>query len=76
MLARPTIQNMSVVGSDFLLEWSAIPGTKYRVQFKHNLEDADWTDLIPDVTASGTLGSFNDPLSNSQRFFRVQVIAP
>jgi len=76
VLARPTIESASVSGSDFVIAWSAIPGTKYRVQYKNNLEDADWTDLIPDVTASGTLASFSDPLGNTQRFFRIQVIAP
>jgi hypothetical protein len=76
VLARPTIQSTSIVGSDFVLDWSAIPGTKYRVQFKNNLEDPNWTNLVPDVTASGSLGSFGDPLGNTQRFYRIQVVVP
>lgn len=74
--ARPAIQSTSIVGADFVLDWSAIPGTKYRVQFKNNLEDANWTDLAPDVTASGSLGSFSDPLGSARRFYRIQVIVP
>ena len=71
VLARPTIESASVSGSDFVIAWSAIPGTKYRVQYKNNLEDADWTDLILDVMVSGTFVSFSDLLGNTQRFFRI-----
>ncbi len=76
VLARPAIQSTAIVGTDFVLDWSAIPGTKYRVQFKNNLDDPNWTDLVPDVTAGGSLGSFSDPLGNTQRFYRIQVIVP
>lgn len=76
VLARPAIQSTAIVGTDFVLDWSAIPGTKYRVQFKNNLDDPNWTDLVPDVTAGGSLGSFSDPLGNAQRFYRIQVVSP
>ncbi|HEX5221542.1 MAG TPA: putative Ig domain-containing protein [Verrucomicrobiae bacterium] len=74
VLARPTIQNTAVVGSDFVLDWSAIPGTKYRVQFKSNLDDPVWIDLTPDVTALDNNAGFTDPLGSSQRFYRIQVV--
>ncbi len=76
VLARPAISNASIVGADFVLGWSAIPGTRYRVQFKNNLDDPDWTDLVPDVTASGLVAGLSDPLGNTQRFYRVLVIGP
>ena len=74
VLARPTIQNTSIAGSDFVLDWSAIAGTKYRVQYKNDLEDPGWTNLVPDVTAAGSSASFNDPLGTTQRFYRVLVV--
>jgi len=76
VLPRPTIQSVSVVGADFQLQWSAIAGVRYRVQFKNALDDANWTNLIPDVTGAGATASFSEPLGAGDRFYRVQVISP
>jgi hypothetical protein len=74
VLARPMVQSMEIFGGDFVLTWSAIPGTTYRVQFKGSLDDANWTDLVPDVTATGPTANFNDPLGEAQRFYRILVV--
>ena len=74
MLARPNILSAAVSGGDFNLTWSAIPGQKYRVQFKNNLTDANWSNLVPDVTATLATASINDPVSAMQRFYRVFVV--
>jgi hypothetical protein len=76
VLPRPAIQNFAVSGTDFLFGWSAIPNTRYRVQFKNKLDDPNWTDLAPDVTAVGPMADKNDPLGAGQRFYRVLVIGP
>jgi hypothetical protein len=72
----PALQEMRVEAGHFLLTWSAIPGVTYRVQFKNQLEDAAWTNLPPDVTASGPTASKADPLGPTQRFYRVLVVSP
>lgn len=74
VLNRPMIESTTISGSDFVLNWSAIAGAKYRVQFKENLDDADWTDLTPDVTAVGPSAAFGDPLGTTQRFYRILVV--
>jgi hypothetical protein len=74
--ARPVIQSANVQSLDFTLQWSAIPGVKYRVQYKDALDDLNWTDLIPDVTAAGVTASFSDPVGTGQRFYRVLVVGP
>jgi hypothetical protein len=76
VLARPSIVDASVSGGDFALTWTAIPGQKYRVQFKNDLNDANWSDLVPDVTASLSSAYKSDPLSATQRFYRVLVVTP
>ena len=76
VLDRPAIQSAVIVGSDFVLTWSAIPGVKYRVQFKNSLDEVSWTDLIPEVTAAGLTASFSDPVGAGQRFYRVLVSSP
>jgi hypothetical protein len=53
--------------------WTAIPGAGYRVQYKTNLNAAAWSDLVGDVTATGTTASKADATlgTNATRFYRV-----
>jgi hypothetical protein len=70
VLARPSIQSITCSSTNATLTWSAIPGTEYRVQFKHDLNDTNWTDLVPDVTAAGPVASITDTPNVQQRFYR------
>ncbi len=56
--------------------WSAVPGKKYRVQFKASLADVAWTDLPGDVTAADTTGFKVDASTGAaaQRFYRVLLV--
>lgn len=74
VLPRPVVTHTTASAGDFHLTWTAIPGTKYRVQFKHQLEAPLWLDLVPDVVASGATASLSDPLGSTQRFYRVLVV--
>ena len=76
VLARPTVVDATVSSGNFTLTWSAIPGQKYRVQFKDDLNDPMWNDLVPDVTASLNSATKSDSLSATQRFYRVLVVTP
>jgi hypothetical protein len=74
VLPRPAIQSFAISGPDLVFTWGAIPNMRYRVQFKNNLDDANWTDHVPDVTATSATASKSDPLGPSQRFYRVLVV--
>lgn len=71
----PAFSGGTVSGGALTLNWSSIPGQKYRVQYSTNLTGGNWTDLSPDITASGATSSLTDPsLSGAQRFYRVLVL--
>jgi hypothetical protein len=74
VLARPDIQSVALTNANAVLTWSAIPGAGYRVQFKNDLSDTSWTDLVPDVTAGGPAASLTDTPGAPQRFYRVLVV--
>ena len=60
---------MNLLGN---LTWSAIPGQRYRVQFKNNLQEATWQNLSGDILASSSAAAKTDPsASGSQRFYRI-----
>ncbi len=57
------------------ISWGSISGLTYRVQYKTNLLDGSWTDLVPDVTATGPASSTTDSIdTDAQRFYRVLVV--
>jgi hypothetical protein len=59
------------------LSWWAIPGKRYRVQYKTNLAAAAWSPLSGDVTAVGNLAAKVDGAAGpSQRFYRVVMLEP
>jgi hypothetical protein len=72
--ARPVIQTIDIVGEMVSITWSAIAGTRYRVQYNTDLSGAGWVDLPGVVTATGSTASREDVLLGSgQRFYRVRV---
>lgn len=57
------------------ISWNTIAGRKYRVQFKNNLSDANWTDISPDIISDGSPAIQNvSTESGSQRFYRIVEI--
>jgi hypothetical protein len=54
---------------------AVIPGKHYRIQYKKNLDDAQWITLEPDRTATGvTLLVEDAPGTDPNRFYRVSVL--
>jgi hypothetical protein len=70
---RPHAQATWVVGST-TLTWSALAGTRYRVQYKTALDAPAWTDLPPDVQAAATTATKVDVSTGAQRFYRILVL--
>jgi subtilisin family serine protease len=69
---NPLILSLLATNSAATLTWSAVSGLNYRVQYKTNLSDTAWSDLSPDVPASGaTASKTNQPLV-SRRFYQIR----
>ena len=60
-------------GGTLTISWSAISGRTYRAQFASSLNPANWSNLAPDVTATGPTASLADnPNGAPQRFYRAR----
>jgi hypothetical protein len=71
------IQIVSVAISNNLVmvTWTSIVGKDYRLQYKDNWADADWTDLTPDVSASSTSAVGTNAVDAvAQRIYRVKAL--
>jgi len=72
---NPTLQPLHFSNGVARLTWSALPGRTYRVQYKPNLAAANWTDLLPDITAAGSVASTTDAFGRAQqRYYRLLLL--
>jgi hypothetical protein len=75
-VGTPRMRRVILSQGSPLIEWSSVPGQKYRVQCKDRLDDAGWSDLSGDVIAAGfsTFKLDTNPILGNQRFYRVMKV--
>jgi hypothetical protein len=76
VVGPPRVTSISVGSGSVNLSWTALDGKLYRVQYKNDLTDANWTDLNGDVTANGNTANKVDGTIGSAaiRFYRVELL--
>ena len=62
----------SVSSDTFTGTFKTLSDTTYRVEFKANLDDPEWSPLTT-INGDGTVQSFTDPVADPRRFYRVIV---
>jgi hypothetical protein len=73
----PLMTSVYLTNGNVTISWNSVTGGIYRVQHIDNLNDTNWTDLLPDVTATGLTATQTDAVSYiPQRFYRVKVLNP
>jgi hypothetical protein len=69
------IQSLNLSNGVVTVTWSAAAGRIYRLQYRDNFSGTNWTDLAPDVTATGLTASLTNAVNNAvQRFYRVVLL--
>ena len=70
------IVSATPVGGDFHLDWQAVAGKRYAIDYKTDLMDSDWIELQAGILATGVsegviieMGDAESPAG----FFRVRV---
>ena len=75
VVSRPLIQSIALSNDIVQLTWSAIAGQTYRMQAKLALDETNWTDIVPDVTATNFNATGFDTVGTGvQRFYRVMLV--
>ncbi len=78
VLGRPgpvVIQSITVAGGVATIAWGAVAGRAYRLQYEDSPIGANWSDVAPDVTATGATATATNSLGNaSSRFYRVLLL--
>jgi uncharacterized repeat protein (TIGR03803 family) len=73
--APPVFQSVIPLGGDIALNWTAVAGQTYQLQYRTNLVLGNWSDLGTPVIATNSLMTTIDasPVSG-QRFYRVYLL--
>jgi uncharacterized delta-60 repeat protein len=70
----PLIESIVPTNGNVRIDWSAIAGKSYEVQFKPDLNETNWNSLGT-VTASGSTATKTDTsVSGNQRYYRVKLL--
>jgi hypothetical protein len=74
-IPQPVLLTPQLVGSHALLSWTATSNVTYRLEFNSALTNlTNWIALSGDVTTLSNTASKLDPLTPSNRFYRVRVL--
>jgi hypothetical protein len=69
------LQAIMTTNGAIQLNWTAIPGFTYDVEYNGDLGTTNWQDLSGNVTATNTVMSVSDdPQADFQRFYRVLLV--
>jgi hypothetical protein len=71
----PVIQSLTLTSGVVTVVSTSVTGRTYRLQRKDTVLDVTWTDVSPDVPATGSTVTLNDSVgSATQRFYRVILL--
>ena len=71
---RPTTLSAKISGGRLICSWPAIPGRRYRLQYKSSLDEAVWNDVPGDLAASNNSATASDAVSATDRFYRLVLL--
>jgi hypothetical protein len=71
----PVSVNLQISGTNLLLNWSAVAGQSYQLEYKDDPGAPTWTPLGSPVTGTGeTLTLTNNFGASPQRYFRLRLV--
>jgi hypothetical protein len=70
----PAFLSIGPTSSGIGLTWSAVPGRWYQLQYKTNLNQAGWNNLITVPADGPTVTGTDSTSSDAQRFYRVGLL--
>ena len=73
----PQLTSIHLTNGTATIAWNSVVGGIYRVQYVNNLAGLGWSDLSPDLTATGSTAAQTNVVTDvPQRFYRVKVLNP
>ena len=75
VVSRPLITGIAVTTNLVNVTWTTLAGQLYRLQFKTNLAETNWSEVLPDVMATGPSATqTNTYVPEASHFYRVMIV--
>ena len=72
---RPVIEAITISNGVVTVTWTAVAGGDYKLQYRETLGGTNWSDVPPNLVATGTKASLTDTVGvAAQRFYRVALL--
>lgn len=70
----PIILSLTLLGTNAVVMWNAVSNTTYRLEYDPALSLSNWNAVPGDITSLSNVASKVDPLTASNRFYRILVL--
>jgi hypothetical protein len=70
----PALAAQPSVGTNVMVSIPTMVGLTYQLEFKDDLTATNWTPIAAPIAGTGTQATFTIGTTNSQRFFRVEIV--
>jgi hypothetical protein len=70
----PLLLPPEILGPNLKITWTSVSNAQYRVEFNPSLSSSSWTALPGDVIANSNTAVKIDPLTSSNRYYRVRIL--
>ena len=68
------IHSVTQSGSSLFVTWNTIPNQRYQVQSTSSLNSTNWISLGGIITATNTIMTASDTVTNAQKFYRIELL--
>jgi len=73
----PVILSLGLTNNNVAVTWSSAANLIYRMQHTDSLNGSNWTDISPDVTATGPTTTDTNAIGSApQQFYRISLLTP
>ncbi len=71
----PIIRSVALDNTNAIITWSSLADRTYRVEYADEVQPVAWTQVTPDVIATGAQTTLtNAPANGARRFYRVVLL--
>jgi VCBS repeat-containing protein len=73
----PAILSLGLTNSTIAITWSSVANLIYQLQSSNDLNGTNWSNVSPNVTATGPATTATNAVGNvSQQFYRISLLTP
>ena len=74
VLLAPITASLGISKQTLTIGWNSVSGRTYRVEYKADWSAPAWSNMVPDIPATGPAAFISDTMSSGQRLYRIRLL--